>query len=163
MKLRSELKYIQWPLFLPVLFFLSEIHGFTVFAGFDFTHLILPFHDFARQCINRGVLPEWNPYLFAGFPQLAEGEGGFFYPGNLMMWLPGDQSVWLSRTIILHFVLTGGLMYAFLRRRGASRAASAWMAMFYEFLPGLLLRTESVGLFEAASWLPGFFSRVKVP
>ena len=95
--------------------------------------------------------------MFAGFPQIAEGEGGLFYPGNIILWLPGDQAVLLSWTVVLHLILAGCLMYAFLRGRGAGRATSAWLAVFYQFLPGLLLRAETVGLFEAAAWLPGFF------
>ena len=145
------------PVLVPIIFFIRELTGLTVFAGFDFTHLILPFHQFARDAVNSGHLPEWNPYLFAGFPQLAEGEGGFFYPGNLLMLLPGEQSIWLSWTIVLHIILAGILMYAFLRNRGVSEFSSSWMAVFYELLPGLLLRAETTGLFEAVAWLPGLF------
>ncbi len=152
---KAELKRLLWPTLLPLVFFWREILGLNVFAGFDFTHLILPFQQFARDSLYAGHLPHWNPYLFAGFPQLAEGEGGIFYPGNLLLWLPGDQSVLLSWTVVLHLILTGCLMYAFLRNRGASGTTSAWLAIFYQFLPGLLLRAETFGLFEAVCWLPG--------
>jgi len=154
---KGELKSLAGPILLPILFCLPELLGLNVFAGFDFTHLILPFQQFARDSLYHGVLPHWNPYLFAGFPQMAEGEGGFFYPGNALMWLPGDQAVLLSWTVVLHLILTGCLMYAFLRSRGGGRITSAWLAVIYQFLPGLLLRAETVGLFEAASWLPGFY------
>jgi len=145
------------PVLIPILFFFRELTGQTAFAGFDFTHLILPFHQFARESVNSGNLPEWNPYMFAGFPQLAEGEGGFFYPGNLLMLLPGDQSLWLSWTVVLHIILAGLLMYAFLRNRGVSEFSSSWMAVFYQLLPGMLLRAETTGLLEAVCWLPGLF------
>ncbi len=154
---KSDLKSLAGPILLPLVYFWRELTGLSVFAGFDFTHLILPFQQFARHAIQNGNLPEWNPYLFAGFPQLAEGEGGVFYPGNLLLWLPGDQSVLLSWTVVLHLILTGCLMYAFLRGRGASRPTAAWLAIFYQFLPGLILRAETVGLFQAVAWLPGLY------
>jgi len=154
---KTELKPLVGPILVPLVFFWRELLGLTAFAGFDFTHLILPFQQFARDCLSSGRLPEWNPCLFAGFPQLAEGEGGLFYPGNLLLWLPISQAVTLSWTVVLHIILTGCLMYAFLRNRGASRAASAWVAVIYQFLPGILLRAETVGLFEAAAWLPGLY------
>ena len=142
---------------MPVVFFWRELAGLSVFAGFDFTHLILPLHDYAREALWSGSLPHWNPYLFAGFPQIAEGEGGLFYPGNLLMWLPGDQSVLLSWNIVGHLIFTGCLMYAFLRGRGASRTSAGWLAVLYQLVPGLILRFETVGLFQAVAWIPGFY------
>ena len=154
---KAEIRPLLAPVILPLVFFWRELLGLSVFAGFDFTHLILPFQQFARESVRAGRFPEWNPYLFAGFPQLAEGEGGFFYPGNLLFLLPGDQTLFLAWTVVLHLILSGCLMYAFLRSRGASRATAGWLAVFYQFLPGLILRFETVGLFEAAAWLPGFY------
>ena len=154
---KSEVKVLLAIVILPLVFFWRELIGLTVFAGFDFTRLILPFHQFARHAFSHGYLPEWNPFMFAGFPQIAEGEGGFFYPGNWMMLLPGDQGILMSWNIVLHLILTGYLMYMFLRERGTSVAASGWLALIYQFLPGLILRMETVGLFQAACWLPGFF------
>ncbi len=154
---KAEFKGLAGAIVVPILFFWRELLGLSVFAGFDFTHLILPFHQFARESLAHGVLPHWNPYIFAGFPQISEGEGGLFYPGNLLMWLPGDQAVLMSWTVVLHLILTGCLMYAFLRGRGASRAAAGWMAVFYQLIPGLILRFETVGLFQAVAWIPGFY------
>lgn len=156
-RLKTEMKYLLGPIFLPIAFFWKEIFGLSVFAGFDFTHLILPFHNFAREMVYQGKLPEWNPCLFTGFPQLAEGEGGFFYPGNFLMLMPGDQALYLSWTIVLHIILSGCLMYAFLRSRGTSQFTALWLSVFYQFLPGIILRAETTGLFQAAAWLPGFF------
>jgi len=153
----NEIKYLLGPILLPVVIFFRELIGLTVFAGFDFTHLILPFQKFARESLYAGELPEWNPYMFGGFPQLAEGEGGFFYPGNVLFLLPGDQGVLLSWTVVLHFILAGCLMYAFLRGRGIRPQTSAWLSVFYQLIPGLILRAETVGLFEAVTWLPGFY------
>ncbi|MCX6645403.1 MAG: hypothetical protein NTY09_03465, partial [bacterium] len=156
-ELKTELKPVLAIIVLPLVFYWRELVGVTIFAGFDFTHLILPFHQFARFAVQHGCLPEWNPFMFAGFPQLAEGEGGFFYPGNFLMLLPGDQGILLSWNVVLHLILTGYLMYMFLRERGATRATSGWLAIIYQFLPGLILRMETVGLFQAVCWLPGFF------
>ncbi len=154
---KSEFIPLLGPILLPLIFFWRELTGLNVFAGFDFTHLILPFHHYARDAYSHGFLPEWNPFMFGGFPQIAEGEGGFFYPGNWMMLASGDQSVLLSWNVVLHLILTGCLMYMYLRNRGATRATSGWLSIIYQFLPGLILRMETVGLFQAVCWLPGFF------
>lgn len=154
---KAEIKPLVAPVILPLVFFWRELLGLSVFGGFDFTSLILPFQQFARESLWRGTLPHWNPYLFAGFPQIAEGEGGLFYPGNMLLWLPVEQAVLLGWTVVLHLILTGCLMYGFLRGRGISRAAAGWMSVLYQLLPGLLLRFETVGLFQAVTWLPGFY------
>jgi hypothetical protein len=155
--MKLDAKYLIGPILIPLVFFLPELIGRTVLAGFDFTHLILPFQEYARSSLSHGELPHWNPYLFGGFPQIAEGEGGLFYPGNALLWLPFSLTTLLAWTVALHLVLAGLLMYGFLRSRGASRASASWLAMFYQFLPGIILRTETVGLFEAMAWIPGVY------
>ncbi|HDS30171.1 MAG TPA: hypothetical protein ENN67_03920, partial [Firmicutes bacterium] len=34
---------------------------------------------------------------------------------------------------------------------------SGWIAVIYQFIPGLILRFETVGLFQAVCWIPGFY------
>lgn len=157
MRYNTEQKGIIATIVLPLIFFSRELLGLRVFAGFDFTHLILPIHDYTRTSFQNGEFPHWNPYMFAGFPHHAEGEGGIFYFGNWLLSLNLDQSVALSWVIVLHLIFAGCMMYALLRSRGVSQTASGWIAIMYQFTPGLILRFETVGLFQAACWLPAFF------
>jgi len=84
-----------------------------------------PWRLFYARTLHQGFLPLWNPYQFCGTPFLANGQSAVLYPLNLLfVLLPVVRAFGVS--VWLHLVLTGLLMYGFLRSGavGASRLAA---------------------------------------
>jgi len=141
---------------LPVLYFLPEVLGLSVFAGIDTSRLNMPLRFFDRQAFASGALPLWNPYMFAGFPSLGESESGVFYPGSVFIHLPGDFLHWYSIEAVVHYIIAGVGFYLWLRRRGEHPAASAFLAATYCTTPFLIFHVTAFGLFTSIVWLPWY-------
>jgi len=143
-------------LLLPVLYFLPEFLGFNYFAGIDTSRLNMPLRYFDRQAFASGALPLWNPYMFAGFPGLAESESGVFYPGNIFIHMPGNFFHWYSIEVIAHFMIAAAGFYYWMRFRGHEIITSAFLAATYATTPFLIFHITAFGLFTSIVWLPWY-------
>ncbi len=91
-----------------------------------------PWRLFYARTLHQGFLPLWNPYQFCGTPYLANGQSAVLYPPNLLfVFLPALRA--FGASVWLHLVITGLLMYGFLRsgavgtgRIGALTGAIVW-------------------------------------
>lgn len=116
-------------------FFSGHLFG-GKFLWEDFAEFTYPNQVFAARSFAAGILPFWNPYTFNGMPFLADLQIGFFYPGNLLMYLVsgGELSSGLAQFfVVLHFPLA---------MVGAARLArglgiGTWGALFAGIAYGL--------------------------
>jgi hypothetical protein len=101
-------------------------------AGDDQLLAGFAFRDFGATFFKQhGRIPEWNPYLFGGMPFIAGMHGDIFYPTAWLRWLvPTDVGMTLG--FVLHLVIAGGAMYAFLRALGLSWTSSVVAGVAYE-------------------------------
>jgi hypothetical protein len=77
---------------------------------------------FNSHTVRLGLAPWWNPYIYAGYPQIADPQGMMFSP-LLMTWMlcrlaPG--ATWFAWGVLLHVLMGGLAMLALLRRSGAN-------------------------------------------
>lgn len=77
---------------------------------------------FNAHTLRMGLAPWWNPYVYAGYPQIADPQGMLFSP-LLMAWMllklaPG--ATWFAWAELLHLLMGGTAMLALLRRSGAN-------------------------------------------
>jgi hypothetical protein len=108
------------------------------------------FADHIRQVI----LPQWTPYVFSGFPFLADPQVGAWYPPNWPFFLGGVAPVSIQWELVLHCLLAmfGAYLLAF-HLLGAWQPAV--LAGFCYGLSGFFAGHSShVGIFQAAAWLP---------
>ncbi len=86
----------------------------------DFVEQEFPFRTLAASSLAQGVLPHWDPYVFAGMPFLADVQVAFWYPVNLLQALfvsDGHLSpVVMEWAILLHFAIAGFGMYWFSKK-----------------------------------------------
>lgn len=86
-------------------FFSGHLFG-GQFLWEDFSEFTYPNEVFAARSFAAGILPFWNPYTFNGMPFLADLQIGYFYPGNLLMYLfsGGELGSWLAQLfVVLHY------------------------------------------------------------
>lgn len=77
---------------------------------------------FNVHSLRLGLAPWWNPYVYSGYPQIADPQGMLFSP-LLMAWMllreaPGAS--WFVWGVLLHMLMGGTAMLALLRRSGAN-------------------------------------------
>lgn len=86
-------------------------------GGGDLANFLYPTYKFAAESWRRGVVPMWNPYLFAGQPFLGDIQSSLFYPINLLTFFLSAQLAFrdMEYLAVLHFAIAGVGMYSFLR------------------------------------------------
>lgn len=144
---------------LSVLFFLPYLITGKIpyagdFTGSDLTELNLPFRFLVKQSLKEGQLPLWTDLSANGFPILAEGQAGVFYPFNLIFFtfLPFTFAVNLS--LLLNFFLAGLFTYWYCRILKISRFGSILAAVSFSFSGFFIFRLKHLNLINAAIWLP---------
>ena len=126
-----------------------------ILGGHDMRGYYLTWHETVRQAIHSGHLPLWTPYIFNGYPILAEPQQSTFYPiAWLMLVLPINVAV--SWYMLIHVWLAGMGMFLFTRQMGAGRlpALLAGVAFAYSgLLVGRLWAGHST-VYAVDAWTP---------
>ncbi len=99
-------------------------HSAILFGGKflweDFVEQEFPFRTLAASSLAQGILPHWDPYVFAGMPFLADVQVAFWYPVNLLQSLfvsDGHLSpLVMEWAILLHFFVAGFGMFWFSKK-----------------------------------------------
>jgi hypothetical protein len=108
---------------------------------------------FADQLL-RGHLPFWTPYIFSGFPFLADPQVGAWYPLNWPFFLLGITPKAIQAELVLHTLLAASGMFLLLLQLANSRWASIAGAFFFAYSGYFTDHSQHVGLYCAACWLP---------
>lgn len=114
-----------------------------------------PFKFVYAQLLKEGKLPFWSANIADGFPLLAEGQVGAFYPFNFLFFyfLPLLSAFNLS--LVFHYFLAGVFSYllarSFLRLSPLSALTSGLVFSFCGFMIAHLVHFNMV---QTACWLP---------
>lgn len=130
--------------------------------GGDLVSFLYPTYRFAAAQLQQGVLPLWNPTLYAGAPFIGDIQAGFLYIPNLILLLlwpdfPYPVMQWLA---IGHLYWAGLGMYVLLRTwhgpngLPVSRMAALFGALAFTFCDPLLIHLGNLNLIAVLSWLP---------
>jgi hypothetical protein len=104
--------------------------------------------------IRAGRLPLWTPYLFSGFPFLADPQVGAFYPLNWPFILAGAGPKLIQAEIALHSLLAMAGALLFFRLHVGEGWAAVFGAIAYPLSGYFAGHASHVGMFQAASLLP---------
>jgi hypothetical protein len=107
------------------------------------------FGDHARQ----GRLPQWTPYVFSGYPFLADPQTGAWYPLNWPFFLAGITPRALQAELALHTLLAALGAYLFAWRKLGRREPALAAALAYAMSGFFAAHASHVGMFQAAAWL----------
>ncbi len=125
-----------------------------VFYVGDILRLNYPARAVYARGLQSGHIPLWTPDALGGYPLLAEGQTGAYYPLNLLLyrWLPLGAA--LNYSVLFSFWIAGAGLYAYARTLGLRRGAAllaACVFMLGGFLPAHLTH---LNMLAAAAWLP---------
>ncbi len=99
------------------LIFHSAILFGSKFLWEDFVEQEFPFRTLATTSLAQGIIPQWDPYVFAGMPFIADVQVAFWYPFNMLqsLFVSGGylSPLVMEWFILLHFAVAGFGMYWF--------------------------------------------------
>ena len=110
---------------------------------------------FSSQTWHNGFVPLWTPYLFNGFPQIADMQVAVFYPINLLLgyFFVFDQQI-LFWQIVFHYALAGFGMFLLVRHIAVSYIGGLFAGIAYMFSGFMIGHASHVGMQNTAAWLP---------
>ena len=108
---------------------------------------------FIVECLRRGELPLWNPYLFCGVPFLAAGQHSAMYPFSLLFYIMPIVRAYGYFTW-LQLVLAGLFTYLFLRTLRLSPFGALIGAIVYMLSAFMVVSIVFTMIIAAACWLP---------
>ncbi|MFC1496324.1 YfhO family protein [Candidatus Margulisiibacteriota bacterium] len=146
-------------LVLVVIFFLPAATLKEVFItgdviGSDIWDFNFPARTYYAQSIKTGKLPLWSPRLFCGYPLLAEGQIGAFYPPNLLLNLLLPAAAAYTYSTLLVFFMAAFFTYLYARSLKLGLMAAVVAATIFAFSGFMLTHLKHLSLITAAAWLP---------
>ena len=99
-------------------------------------------------------LPFWTPYVFSGFPFLADPQVGAWYPLNWPFFLAGVTPRGIQLELALHALLACAGAYLLFFRLLGGRAAALAGAVAYGFSGYFAGASSHLGVFASGAWLP---------
>ena len=124
----------HWPLAVlsaaPLAIFAPLLIGRVWYWGVPLLQFY-PWQRLAAEYYHAGQLPLWNSLLGSGAPLAANLQTGAFYPLNFPhLLLPTEYA--MGYTAVLHVILAGLFMYAYLRAMELSLLAALMGALAFE-------------------------------
>jgi hypothetical protein len=104
--------------------------------------------------VRQGHLPQWTPYLFSGFPFLADPKTGALYPLHWPFFVLGITPRAIEWELALHAFLALCGTYLLARKTSVDHAGALLAAVFYAGGGYFAGHSAHVGMFETAALLP---------
>jgi hypothetical protein len=151
---RKDIALIAILFLLPLACFADVVFLPHTFYYLDIELLFYPGRIFLTEMLKEGQLGFWDPYIFMGFPLLAEPEVGPLYPLNLLFALPIPHYYALTLFIVIHYSLAGVFTYLLARSLNISRAGSFVSSLVFAFSGFLMAQLTNINIMNGSIWLP---------
>lgn len=136
------------------LFYWVPLTSSSASIQWDAADMHYPLQKYFSDHLRAGVLPFWSPYLFSGYPILANTEMAVWYLPHWPFFLAGIAPRVLQLEIALHAFIACLGAYFFLSQLGLRRSAGLLGSLAYGLSGFFAGHSSHVGLFCAAAWLP---------
>src|SRR5271169_2536472 len=123
-------KYAILALATIVFYFLPLFDAQTSIQG-DAAALHYPAQKYFADSVRDGHLPHWTPYLYSGFPFLADPQTGAWYPLHWPFFLVGITPRAIEWELALHAFLALCGTYLLTRRLTGDHALALLAGVFY--------------------------------
>ncbi|MDO8487112.1 MAG: hypothetical protein Q7S45_02385 [Candidatus Curtissbacteria bacterium] len=155
-----------WPLlaltvvvfaFFAKLFFPPSIFVTPDYGRSDLLHFNIPVRTFSQDALKNLQLPLWEPSLGQGFPLFEEGQIGFFYLPNIILF--GIFPFWLAFNLsfVATFIIAAFGTYFLARSFEINKKGSYLAAVTFAFSPIFILQISHLNLIQTASLTPWLF------
>ncbi|MDD5686302.1 MAG: YfhO family protein [Elusimicrobia bacterium] len=144
-------------IFLPKICLMTHLPITPGLGGSDITDLNFPYRHFLANSLKNYKVPVWSNLIWCGYPLHAEGQGGFCYPLNVMLFsvFPADISFNLS--FILNFVLCTFFSFLFFAEIGLKKQTAVFSATIFSFSGFFFCHIQHLNMLNAVIWFPLIF------
>lgn len=105
--------------------------------------------------LHAGRMPFWTPFIFSGFPFLADLQVAAWYPPNWPFFLAGITPRSVGFELALHNLIACVGTYLLAKHLlGDNQPAAMTAAMLYGFSGWFATHSQHVGMVDTAAWLP---------
>lgn len=141
-------------LVLTLLWAPDAVTGQGIFWAHDLRHHHMPWRVWASEGWFSGEVPLWAPGVASGFPLMADGQTGVFYPPTVLLFGLLPAALAMNATLLLHFWWAGLGAFALLRSLGRSELAALFGAVAFAFSGFVSTHALYLGMHCAVAWLP---------
>lgn len=92
-----------------------------------------PWFKCYSEAIKNCALPYWVKGMGSGFPLMAEGQVGGFYPLNMVLFFILPLNAAFNYSIIFHFIIAGIFTYLYARKSGADELGGCISSLLFCF------------------------------
>lgn len=145
-----------------VLFFWNPLVDRATSIQWDAVDVHYPSQRYFAEEVLQGRLPEWTPFVFSGFPFLADPQVGAWYPLNWPFFAIGVTPWAIQMELALHGVLAVWGAFLLFRLWTGHAAAAAVGALAYGLGGFFAAHSSHVGMYQGAAlfaWLVYFAQR----
>lgn len=152
---------VRWPLLRSVLLYALAFAALAspwflqnLTIPWDAKAHFYPQFVFMAQAFAAGDTPTWNPFVFAGHPQIADPQSLIFSPPHLIVALfNGNPSLAVADGIVFAMLFAGGLSIIFYARdRNWHPAGALVAALAFAFGCSAAWRLQHVGQILSLAW-----------
>ena len=124
----------------------------------DLPYEFYTIHAFARQALDQGSFPFWDPHIMAGHPVGAQFGNSLLYP-PLWIWLllagPGTYTPRAEELLlVVHLVGAGAAIYASARLLGFGRVGALVAGLIYAGMPQSFPMLQWPPMIFGIPWVP---------
>ena len=108
----------------------------TMRGGFIWGDSFVQFYPWSKcyaESIKSFSFPYWVKAMGSGFPLMAEGQIGGFYPLNILLLFVLPFKIAYNYSVVLHFIMGGIFTYLYSRKLGADQSGGSLAALLFCF------------------------------
>ncbi len=147
-----------WPyavLFVAVgLFYWKPITAPEAHIQWDAVDIHYSAQRYLSEHVRAGHLPFWTPYVFSGFPFLADPQVGAWYPLNWPFLIAGITPRSIEYEVILHVLLACAGAYLLALELVKEHGAALIAGLGYGLSGFFAGHSSHVGMIQTAAWFP---------
>src|SRR3989339_2102898 len=144
-------------IFLPKIFLMSHLPITPGLGGSDITDLNYPYRHLLSQSIKKLEIPVWSNLIWCGYPLHAEGQGGFFYPLNILIFFLFPPDVGFNLSIIINFILCGLFSFLFFSEISLKKQTAIFSATIFSFSGFFFCHIQHLNMLNSVIWFPLIF------
>jgi hypothetical protein len=137
-----------------VVFYFSPLFDSQTSIQWDAVDVHYSAQKYFADAVREGHLPHWTPFVFSGFPFLADPQTAAWYPLHWPFFLAGITPRAIEWELALHAFLALGGTYLLARRLTRDHRLALIAAVFYAGSGFFAGHSSHIGIFETAALLP---------
>lgn len=134
---------------------LIAMKGF--FLGGDNLLQFYPWFKVYSDAVKDLTFPFWTRYMQSGFPLMAEGQVGGYYPFNILFFFVLPFNAAYNYSVVFHFLIAGVSIYLLVRKLGACEWGGTLSAIIFCFGSAYAGCFYNIITLRTLSWTPLVF------